>query len=133
MLYEVITGYISSFSSITLTADQECKGTERVINAKGNGLITDYEWYFEGTHISAADDKLEYTATQTGTYIVKGLANGGCPIEEEIYVDLEKPKPDLGPDETICAGVKHEFNLKDKYYSYFWSTNVTVDGSYNFV
>lgn len=59
-----------------------------------------YKWFFNGVEIPGETDAT-YTATEAGTYMAEVTGNG-CPVTDEVTIDLLAYSVDLGEDQVLC-------------------------------
>ncbi len=78
------------------------------------------------------------TVTKAGVYFVAAFNGTGCYDIDTVYVTYkDEPKPELGPNRTMCRGTRVALNPGPGFASYEWSNgrtaasvDVTTPGSY---
>jgi hypothetical protein len=88
-----------------------CQGTTAVLSPGGG--FKSYRW-------NTGDSSSTLTITQSGTYKVTTMNERGCEATDEINISF-LPKPDLGPDVSMCNGDRVILNPGSGYRSYRWS------------
>lgn len=90
-----------------------CQGSTAVLSPGGG--FKSYKW-------NTGDSSSTLVVTQAGKYRVTTINQRGCEASDEIEVSF-LPKPDLGPDMSICNGDRVVLNPGAGYRSYEWSSN----------
>ena len=110
--------------------DVVCSGQQNVVYYVNGQSNATYNWNVPGLGITATgvtEIEIDWNVPG-GDYVieVEKVSDKGCySAKEDTMVLVSQPKPDLGPDVTICEGSSHTFSLTDNYDSYEWNDGST--------
>ena len=110
--------------------DVVCSGQQNVLYYVSGQSNATYNWNVPGLGITATgvtEIEIDWNVPG-GDYVieVEKVSDKGCySATEDTLVLVSQPKPNLGPDVTICEGSSHTFSLTDNYNSYEWNDGST--------